>query len=301
MSLVEQTLRKLQEARRGVPEHEGSPKRGGDDRCRETDTRSNSPRLPIDLAALRKAGLVPANGDERRLTAQYRHIKRPLIGNATGRGAPRLANGHLIVIASAMPGEGKTFTAINLALSMSLEKDVQVVLVDADVPKPQLSHMLGASDTPGLLDVLRDETLDVERVILKTDIPNLSIIPAGGRSPEATELLASARMAKVASQLCEHNRRRIVLFDSPPLLLTNESQVLTAIAGQIVVVVRAGLTPQPVLLDALELVQGEAPVYLILNQSTRSPRDAYYYYGYGEEYGEADGETPSVESTAEAP
>jgi protein-tyrosine kinase len=282
MSLVEETLRRLQEARRGAPAKAERSRRDNGVHHAETEARASSPPLAVDLAALRKAGLVPSNGDERRLMAQYRHIKRPLIANATGRGAPPLPNGHLIVIASAMPGEGKTFTAINLALSMSLEKDVHVVLVDADVPKPQLSQMLGAPDTPGLLDVLRDETLDIEQVILKTDIPNLSLVAAGRRSQEATELLASARMAKVAADLLECDRRRIVLFDSPPLLLTNESQVLTAMAGQVVVVVRAGLTPQPVVLDALELVQGEAPVYLILNQSMKSPTDAYYYYGYGE-------------------
>src|SRR5487761_572676 len=257
MSLVELVLHKLQEAGEHAP---------------EIERRWNGvepARLAVDLATLRKAGLVPDDEDDRRLTEQYRHIKRPLIANATGRGAPALPNGHLIVIASAMPGEGKTFTAINLALSMSLEKDVRVVLVDADVPKPQLTQTLRLSESPGLLDVLADEALDVEQVVLATDMPNLSLLPAGRRSPQATELLASARMARIAAELVQHDRRRIVLFDSPPLLLTNESQVLTAVAGQIVVVVRAGMTPQPVVLDALELVQGAAPIYLLLNQSLK--------------------------------
>lgn len=268
MSIVELVLHRLQEAGESAQEIE-----------RRYDG-TVSPRLAIDLATLRAAGLVPGDEDERRLMEQYRHIKRPLIANAnaSGRGATSLLNSHLIVIASAMPGEGKTFTAINLALSMAMEKDVQVVLVDADVAKPQLTQMLRSSEAPGLLDVLSDETLDVERVVLTTDVPNLAIVPAGRHSLRATELLASARMGRIAAELVRHDRRRIVLFDSPPLLLTNESQVLTAVAGQIVVVVRASMTPQPVLLDALELVQGEALVYLVLNQSLRAPSGAHYYY-----------------------
>jgi protein-tyrosine kinase len=282
MSLVEQVLHKLQESEGRAAQMEvrcngAEPLRADGGAGRAEAAQARSPRLAVDFATLRQAGLVPADEDERRLMEQYRHIKRPLIANATGRGAAPLPNGHLIVIASAMPGEGKTFTAINLALSMSLERDVQVVLVDADVSKPHLTQMLRSSEAPGLLDLLSDETLDVEQVILATDVPNLSLLPAGRHSPEATELLASARMAKLAAELVDRDRRRIVLFDSPPLLLTNESQVLTAVAGQIVVVVRAGMTPQPVVLDALELVQGEAPIYLLLNQSLRAPSGAYYY------------------------
>lgn len=290
MSLVELVLHKLQEAGEHAP---------------EIERRWNGvepARLAVDLATLRKAGLVPDDEDDRRLTEQYRHIKRPLIANATGRGAPALPNGHLIVIASAMPGEGKTFTAINLALSMSLEKDVRVVLVDADVPKPQLTQTLRLSESPGLLDVLGDEALDVEQVVLATDMPNLSLLPAGRRSPQATELLASARMARIAAELVQHDRRRIVLFDSPPLLLTNESQVLTAIAGQIVVVVRAGMTPQPVVLDALELVQGAAPIYLLLNQSLKAPTGAYYYYhSHGQANGQANGNGAHAEVAGSQP
>lgn len=281
MSLVELVLHKLQEAGERAPQIEHRPD-GAEPR-----------RLAIDLASLREAGLVPGDEDERRLMEQYRHIKRPLIANAIGRGTAPVPNGHLIVIASAMPGEGKTFTAINLALSMSLEKDVHVILVDADVPNPQLTQMLRSSQAPGLLDVLSEEALDVEEVILATDVPNLSLVPAGRRSPQATELLASARMAKIAAEIVNRDRRRIVLFDSPPLLLTSESQVLTAVAGQIVVVVRAGMTPQPAVLDALELVQGEAPIYLVLNQSLRAPTGTYYYY-------RAHGEGPAQAADREA-
>lgn len=293
MSLVEKTLRKLQQSAVQAAADTDTERSDNDAEITATAAPAGPP-VTINLAAMRAAGLVPSEEDEQRLRTQYRHIKRPLIANAVGRGVPALPNGHLIVISSAMPGEGKTFTAVNLALNMSLEKDIHVVLVDADVARPQLSRVLGVSEEPGLLDAVRDEHLDAEQVVRPTDIPNLSLIAAGRQSPEATELLGSERMAQVATALAKHDRKRILVLDSPPLLLTNESQVLTRIAGQVVVVVRAEFTPQPVVLDALELVEGEAPVYLVLNQSLRPPTGAYYYYGYGDSYGDSGGKSASA-------
>jgi len=276
MSVVEKTLEKL----RGASEHASAGTAA--DGFERVPAQVPGRVLPVDFDALRCARLTPSEEDERRLMAQYRHIKRPLVANATGRGAPIVRNGHLILIASAMPGEGQTFTALNLALSMSFEKDLHIVLVDADFPKPQLTPAMGATEAPGLLDVLRDQKLDPERAVLATDVPNLSLIPAGEHSPHATELLASSRMGQLAALLLRRDRQRVLLFDSPPLLLTNESQILTRMAGQVLMVVRADSTPQPVVLDALELLQEDAVVYLVLNGSVRSPTDAYYYYGYGD-------------------
>jgi protein-tyrosine kinase len=231
----------------------------------------------ISLPALRAAGLSAPEDEQYQLAQQYRQIKRPLITKAMGRGAPRLPNGHMIMVASALAGEGKTFTAINLALSMSMEKDVHVLLVDADVAKPLLSGLLGLRDAPGLLDLLGDSGLDVESVILRTNIPNLSVLPAGRHSHEATELLASARMEEVMRAIAQHDERRLALFDSPPLLLTTESPAIAQVAGQVVMVVRADTTPQEAVLAALSYVRGHPAVSLVLNQCRMSAPAAYYY------------------------
>lgn len=230
----------------------------------------------ISVPSLRRVGLLPPQSEEYQLAQQYRQIKRPLIVRAMGRGAPRLPNGHVIMVASALSGEGKTFTAVNLAMSMSMEKDVHVLLVDADVARPALSGHLGLKDAPGLLDVLRDG-LDVERVILRTNVPNLSVLPAGRQSHEATELLASARMEEVIRAIAQRDERRIALFDSPPLLLTTESPALAQVAGQVVVVVRAAVTPRQAVLNALTLVGAHPAVSLMLNQSRAAASAAYYY------------------------
>ena len=238
-------------------------------------------KVSLDAGVLRAAGLRAPEDEEPGLARQYRQIKRPLIARALG--PERIAKGYRIMIASATAGEGKTFTAINLALSLSLEKDLRVLLVDADVAKPHISRVLGVAQAPGFLDALRDPMLDVQRLVLPTDVPTLSVIPAGRYSDEATELLASRRMEQIAASLGEQDRHRIVLFDSCPLLQTNESHALAQGVGQIIVVVRAEFTPQLVLLEALDTLKDHPCVSLVLNQSLRAATSSYYYYGYGTE------------------
>jgi exopolysaccharide/PEP-CTERM locus tyrosine autokinase len=235
--------------------------------------------LEVNEAALRAAGLLPPEQQARLIGRQYRQIKRPLIANAFGRGGTRVPNGHVIMVASAIPGEGKTFTAINLAFSMAMEKDVHVLLADADVLKPHISRLFGVDKQPGLLDVLKDPTRDIESVILPTNVPGLSILPAGGRAENATELLSSDRMRDIVMRLAEKDAHRIVLFDSPPLLLTSESHSLTQVVGQIVVIVRAGGTPRQAVLDALSHLGEDKRVALVLNQSVTASPTNYYYYG----------------------
>ena len=236
--------------------------------------------ISIDQVELRAVGLLAPAHQERQIASQYRHIKRPLIAAAMGKGHGSLANGRLIMVASALPGEGKTFTAINLAFSMAMEKDLQVVLVDGDVAKPQISKMFGVSAEPGLLDAVIDPAAQLEPLILPTDVPNLFLLPAGTQSDRATELLASERMVEAMSWLLRQDERRIFVFDSPPLLLSTEAPALAEVVGQIMVVVRAGHTEHHVLLDALSRLPESTSPSLVLNQST-TKSGGYYYYGYG--------------------
>jgi Mrp family chromosome partitioning ATPase len=186
------------------------------------------------------------------------------------------------MVASALPGEGKSFTTMNLAFSISLEPDVTALLVDADVANPFISRTFGVEREPGLIDVLRDASLAADDVIIATDVPGLSILPAGQPVDTAVELLGSARMREVTRQLEGAASRRLVLFDSPPLLLTNESRVLCDMVGQILLVVRAGVTERSAVAQALGLLPAEKPVNLVLNQAVAGAADVYYGYG---EYG----------------
>ena len=238
------------------------------------------PIFRVDLNALRAGGLLPPQTEERALAEQLQQVKRPLLANATGRGAPALASGHLIMVASALPGEGKTFTCINLAMSMAFERDIHVVLVDGDVAKPNISRVLGLGAHPGLIDALRDPNLDVESLVLPTDIPGLSVLPAGQPVEHVTELLASDRMRHITQRISECDPRRIVVWDSPPLLLTTESVALAQAVGQVLLVVHAGRTVHESVLDAVERLGGK-PTSVVLNQCVPLSGEPYRYYGSG--------------------
>ena len=243
--------------------------------------------LHVDFDQLRRAGLMPPEHQQRELSHQYRTLKHPILRNAfgadgspadTGRNSPRT-----LMVTSALPGEGKTFTAINLALSLALEKDHSVILVDGDAPKPHVSQAFGIGGEPGLLDLLGNADLQVESVVLPTDVRGLFLLPIGRRSEAATELLASARMRQVIEELGRLDVNGIVLLDSPPMLLTSEAQVLASLFGQVVLVVGAGSTPQQAVTDALGII-GEGPqVGLVLNQALHDNNvGGYYGYGYGD-------------------
>jgi protein-tyrosine kinase len=240
--------------------------------------------VTIDFDALRAEGLLPEEDERRRLIGEYRQIKRPLMAAARGRGVPLLRNGRLIMVASALPGEGKTFTSINLALTMALERDTTVLLVDGDLAKTHLSRSLGVESEPGLTDLLLDEAADLASVILTTSVPGVSILPAGRSVDTATELLASGRMERLLAEMLSRDPNRMIVFDSPPVLLTAESRALAGVVGQIVMVVRAEGTTHKAVIEALRFLGEDKPIGLVLNQCRSNPTQAYYGYG---EYGDS--------------
>lgn len=299
MSLVEKALQKLQATRQAatVPSglYEPAPFVVG-----TVERRDNKPAAPgaavsvetplrpakivrVNRDALAAAGLIPPQKEAPEIADQFRAIKRPLIRKITEL-ADVQPSPRLLMLSSALPGDGKTFTSINLALSMAMERNFTVLLADADMAKPHVTRIFGADQEPGLLDILQDPTRPVESVILGTDIPSLSLLPAGKQTSTATELLASERMKEVAARLVSLYPRGVILFDTSPVLLTNEPRVLAPLMGQIVVVVKAGVTPQQAVIDATSLLAAEGRISLILNEATLSGPMGYYYghrYGYG--------------------
>jgi protein-tyrosine kinase len=233
----------------------------------------------IDLTAMRAAGMIAPEAEERRIAEEYRIIKRPLLKAMTGDDAPKHSN--VLVVTSAVPSEGKTFTSIHLALSLAREHNREVVLVDGDVAKRHITRLFGLDDEPGLLDAGAESGPDFEDVILRTDAPSLYLLPAGNPDAEATEILRSERISTLLAALASEPRR-IVLIDSPPLLATSEAGVLASLAGHVVLVVKASETPQQVVTHAIETIAEDKPVSLVLNQVVSMPDRQYGYYGYGE-------------------
>jgi protein-tyrosine kinase len=232
----------------------------------------------VDRDALKLSGFLPPESQGHELAVQYRVIKRPLIVNAFAPQAPGNAPQRLIMITSALSGEGKTFNCINIALSIALERDYSVVLVDCDAMNPEVSRLFGINKEPGLLDVLADPIRSVESLILPTDIPRLSVLPAGRRTDTAAELFASGRMREVCYGMADRFPQRIVLFDSSPILLTSEARALASVVGQIVVVVRAGVTAQQAVKDTIDVLGTEKRISLVLNQVDLSGAMGYGHY-----------------------
>jgi exopolysaccharide/PEP-CTERM locus tyrosine autokinase len=235
-----------------------------------------SRRLEIDFARHKARGFVTPNDGSSQIADEFRVIKRPIIRNALGASAVR--NGNLVMVTSALPGEGKTFTSLNLALSIATEIDSTVLLVDGDVAHPSIPEILSAPHGPGLLDLLTRDDLDFAEALLKTNVAKLSLLPAGSRHRRSTELLASAQMAALLRETASRYSDRIVIFDSPPLLATTEARVLAANMGQIVMVVAADATSQHAVTQALATIEGCEVVLMVLNKAKRT--DVGTYYGY---------------------
>lgn len=239
----------------------------------------------IDRKHLRDQGLIEPEGPVTALLEEFRIIKRQLLMTAAEtRAGTGPVNGDRILVASALPGEGKTFCSVNLALSMAAEKDTEVLLVDADFAKPSVLSTLGLPGGPGLLDALADPRIAVEDCILGTDIAGLFVLPAGNASGSDTELLGSSRTAQVLDRLTSNARGRVVIFDSSPVLAASPASALALHVGQAVVVVRAGMTSEAALRDAIGLLSGCEDIRLLLNAAHFSPSGRRFgtYYGYKE-------------------
>lgn len=245
---------------------------------------SMNPVAQIDLAALREAGFVVPGAPPSSLSEEYRIIKRQLLINALGgRNTEPLDKGRLILICSAQPNEGKTFSSVNLALSMASESDNEVLLIDADVAKPEVLSTLGMSGGAGLMDAVADPSIDPETLIIPTSVPGLSVLPAGRQINNDTELLASANGVAVIDRLMSQSARRVVIIDSAPALAASPASVLALHVGQILLVVRADQTTESELEDALGMLEGDAHLQLMINSVSYggSTRKFGYYYGYG--------------------
>jgi protein-tyrosine kinase len=236
----------------------------------------------IDFARLQAAGFITPTVPDSKLLHEFRVIKRPLIQNALGKSAAPVANGNLVMVTSALPGEGKTFVALNLAMSIAMEVDCTVLLVDADVLSPSVPGVLGIPPAKGLMDVLTEPGLGFGNVLLRTNVDRLALALAGTPQRGASELLASDAMSRLLNEVSSRYPDRIVVFDSPPLLATTESRVLASRMGQVIVVVEAERTTHGTLQSALSTLESCPVVLTMLNKATESDAGSYYgYYGYG--------------------
>ena len=249
-------------------------------RSQSIDTTSNQ-YVEIDWTRLEEMGFVSPGDINTQAIEEYRNLKRPLVENAFGLNSVGIPRGNLILVTSSVPEEGKTFTAINLALSIANERDKQVLLIDADVARPSVSKTLGIEYPIGLIDYLENDDIAYADIEVKTNMPGLTLITAGKLHKHSTELLSSNKMAAFAEELSNRYPDRIVIFDSPPLLAATQGDVLAKLVGQIVLVIEAERTLQSMVKASVDKLAACEVVLAVLNKTKMGLVDSYYGYGYG--------------------
>ena len=256
------------------------------DSIKRDNLREISQTVRIDEDRLHEKNILTLNNDNVLVAEEFRLIKRSLLINAFTGGDNAIENGNIIMVTSSQPDEGKTYCALSLALSMAKEKDLNVLLVDADVAKPDVLNTVGVKGGRGLIDVIGDDSIDLSECILKTDIKNLSILPAGKKHSFTTELLASEKMGNLIDELAQRYHDRVIVIDSPPALASSAASVLAMHVGQILFVVEADRTSEEEVKESLQLVKSCKNINLILNKAqihTGNKRfGSYYGYGYNQ-------------------
>lgn len=282
MSIIEKAFEKMSENKSGQSEisqeivkDTHQPARS-DDKNERVASSKTSKNIHIDLDELEYRGFLTPNAKNKILFEQYRRIKMPLLNKAF---SDRKATNNIIMVTSSLSGEGKSYTALNIAMSIAYEFNYTVLHVDADLIRKTSSKMLGLDDSIGLIQYLKNDTAELSDVILSTNIPKLNLLPAGiGDDDLITELFNSHRMQELIDELSVRYNDRIIIIDSPPIMLDMASRALLKLAKQTLFVVEAEKTPRYIVNDALEIIADVPNVGIVLNKSNQRADKNYGYY-----------------------
>ena len=235
----------------------------------------------LDFRALRQNGLITPDNMTSAISNEFRGIKRRLLQKVRDP-QTRAAVSNLIMVTSSLPGEGKTFSSINLALSLAAERGLQVLLIDADVIRPSIGNMFIAPPNEGLTDLLTGKVSLVSDVLHRcSDVPNLAVIFAGNPCANTPELISSAKMANLCKELSARYPDRVIVLDTPPVLASAEPSILASYVHHLVMVVAADQTDRHQLRKALESIASCQSVSLLFNKAPSWNDQEYVtYYGY---------------------
>ena len=245
----------------------------------ETEVTLGSP-VELALDSLRERGFATPAARATATGREFRSIKSLVLEKAFGTDAQKVKDGRRVIVTSSTPGEGKTFCAINLAMSVAATGDRPVLLVDADVVRPSIAREMGIGSAAGLIDFLTGKQADPFSLILPTNVPNLKIVTAGTAETHSGELLACNAMGVFLDRLYVTFPDHLIIIDTPPLLAVTETRTLAQRAGQIVMVVAAGDTPRKTVDTALAAIPAGCNVSFILNKAPHQAENLDYYYGY---------------------
>jgi receptor protein-tyrosine kinase len=246
----------------------------------DADPLRTSNEVKIDRQRLAKSGIIITNTERSRVAEEFRIIVRQILAKAQQVSNENGGPGRLIMITSSRPREGKTFTSINIALAIASQRDYRVLAMDCDVERQSMTSVLGIEVEKGLVDLIADEGIDLRDILLRTDIPNLTVLPAGRKRPGVPELLSSRKMRDILSEMAHRYSDRYIVIDAPPCLATSDPSILASLVGQIVFVVEANRTQGPEIEESLRLISSCPNISLVLNKMEGTTSDHFGSYGY---------------------
>ena len=244
-----------------------------------TGTSVQRNHIVLDFDRMAAAGFLVPGQTMTREAEEFQRIKRRLLGNMVPGMYESERPANLVLITSSVPSEGKTFISVNLAISIALEIDRTVLAIDTDIVKRDMSKVFGVVNRPGLFDLLAGEEAHLENLLIRTSIPNLTVLPAGNRHAHSTEMLASQRMHDLTDEIAARYSDRVIIFDSPPVLAMTTASALAPLVGQIAIVCEAGSTKHETIRETLHRLEGHRVTGVILNKSKQAYASGYDYYG----------------------
>jgi protein-tyrosine kinase len=248
---------------------------------------TNKNQVRLDFRALRQEGMITPDHMTSSISNEFRGIKRKLLQKVRDPKTRTTVN-NLIMITSSLPGEGKTFSSINLALSLAAERGLQVLLIDADIIRPSVGDVFIAPPKVGLTELLSGKTRNVSDVLYRcADIPSLAVIFSGNPKNGSPELISSREMVNLCHELSRRYPDRVILIDTPPVLASSEAAILASYVHQVIMVVSADQTDKHQLRQSLEAVSSCQNINLLFNKAPNWNEAEYKpYYGYAEPAGD---------------
>lgn len=239
-------------------------------------------RVALNIAALEQAGMVVGRKPRTRIAEEFRIIADQVL--RTIPAGPAAGTSNLLMVTSARPGEGKSFTSLNLGASIALHGRRPVLIADIDAKQRSITHELGLQNRPGLLDLAAQPSLKPEDVLVRTAIGKLAFLPIGMPQADACGASGEHAIGTVIEWLARRLPNHTVVLDAPPCLSTSDPSTIAPVVGQIVMVVQAEQTQRSEIEAGLDLIKACPHITLLLNKIRLTTNYTFGAYRYSDSY-----------------
>ena len=237
-------------------------------------------RRPLGVTSLMRGGMIEWGRKRSRISEEFRIVQGQVLRTLAGIAEAGVPNANLVMVTSARPEEGKSFTALNLACAIARYGEVSVLLLDADAKHNSISALLGLSGEAGLLDLAADPRLGITSLVVRTEVPYLSLLPIGGASADKEELSASLPLASTVARIGREFPGHVIVLDAPPCMVSSDPSTLAPVVGQVIMLIEAQRTQRGEIDAAVDMVSSCENVSLLLNKVRSRAGDTFGADGY---------------------